>query len=199
MGQAIGLGVIKAMLSRTDEWAYRIPYALQWMWPVPLMIAICFAPGHHGRWSGRDDTMMQKKALLRLTSLNRETDFNADETIAMMIHTNALEESISHGATYLDCFRGTDLRRTEIVCMVWAIKTSAETPSRATPLISSSNPACHHPRPTLLRSDNTVSTCLRVWLLVPDDSRRWPSTSLSVRSMRPLYHAASHGSPRIRS
>lgn len=36
-----------------------------------------------------------KKALLRLTSLNRETNFDADETIAMMVHTTALEEKVS--------------------------------------------------------------------------------------------------------
>lgn len=63
-----------------------------------------------------------KKALLRLTSLNRETNFDVDETIAMMVHTTALEEKITTGASYLDCFRGTDRRRTEIVCMVWAIQ-----------------------------------------------------------------------------
>lgn len=63
-----------------------------------------------------------KKSLLRLTSLNRETDFDADETISMMVHTTALEEKITQGASYLDCFKGTDLRRTEIVCMVWAIQ-----------------------------------------------------------------------------
>lgn len=40
----------------------------------------------------------------------------------MMVHTTALEEKITRGASYLDCFRGTDLRRTEIVCMCWAIQ-----------------------------------------------------------------------------
>lgn len=40
----------------------------------------------------------------------------------MMVHTTALEDKITKGASYLDCFRGTDLRRTEIVCMVWAIQ-----------------------------------------------------------------------------
>jgi SP family general alpha glucoside:H+ symporter-like MFS transporter len=39
-----------------------------------------------------------------------------------MVHTNALENSATQGATYLDCFRGTDRRCTEIVCMVWAIQ-----------------------------------------------------------------------------
>jgi SP family general alpha glucoside:H+ symporter-like MFS transporter len=39
-----------------------------------------------------------------------------------MVHTTALEAKITSGASYLDCFRGVDLRRTEIVCMVWAIQ-----------------------------------------------------------------------------
>ena len=66
-----------------------------------------------------------KQALLKLPSKNRETDFDADETVAMMMHTTALEEEITKGASYLDCFRGTDLRRTEIVVMCWAIQNLA--------------------------------------------------------------------------
>jgi MFS transporter, SP family, general alpha glucoside:H+ symporter len=38
----------------------------------------------------------------------------------MMVHTNELEREIQSGTTYWDCFRGIDLRRTEIVCFVWA-------------------------------------------------------------------------------
>ena len=45
-----------------------------------------------------------------------------DETLAMMVHTTALEEKTTAGASYIDCFKGHDLRRTEIVCMVWAIQ-----------------------------------------------------------------------------
>jgi len=92
------------------------------MWPVPLFIGILLAP-ESPWWLVRKGRIEDaKKALLRLTSLNRETDFNADETVAMMVHTTALEERITKGATYLDCFRGTDLRRTEIVCMCWAMQ-----------------------------------------------------------------------------
>ncbi|KAL1990230.1 hypothetical protein VTN49DRAFT_6069 [Thermomyces lanuginosus] len=122
LGQLIGIGVIKSMLTREDEWAYRIPYGLQWMWPVPLFLGVLFAP-ESPWWLVRKGRIEDaKKSLLRLTSLNRETDFNADETIAMMVHTTALEKKITSGATYWDCFKGTDLRRTEIVCMVWAIQ-----------------------------------------------------------------------------
>ncbi|KAK2749916.1 hypothetical protein FQN57_005333 [Myotisia sp. PD_48] len=122
LGQLIGIGVIRSMLDRDDEWSFRIPYALQWMWPVPLAIAIFMAP-ESPWWLVRKGRVEDaKRSLLRLTSLNRETEFDADETIAMMVHTTALELKITKGASYLDCFKGTDLRRTEIVCMVWAIQ-----------------------------------------------------------------------------
>ncbi|KAK5717592.1 hypothetical protein LTR17_015945 [Elasticomyces elasticus] len=122
LGQLIGIGVIRSMVNRTDEWAYRIPYALQWMWPPFLIVGIFFAP-ESPWWLVRTGKLEQaKRALLRLTSLNRETDFDADETISMMVHTTALENNITQGSSYLDCFKGTDLRRTEVVCMCWAIQ-----------------------------------------------------------------------------
>ncbi|KAJ5529577.1 hypothetical protein N7527_002970 [Penicillium freii] len=121
LGQLIGIGVIKGMLSRTDEWAYRIPYGLQWMWPLPLFIGIWLAPESPWWLVRKGRTEDAKRALVRLTSKS-QGDFDPDETVSMMVHTTALEEKITKGASYLDCFRGTDLRRTEIVCMVWAIQ-----------------------------------------------------------------------------
>ncbi|GAP83246.1 putative MFS SP general alpha glucoside:H+ symporter [Rosellinia necatrix] len=121
-GQLIGIGAIVGNSWRHDEWAYRIPYALQWIWPVPLIIGIFLAP-ESPWWQVRHGRLDEaKKSLLRLTSLNRETDFDADETIAMMAHTTALEAKITKGASYWDCFKGVNLRRTEIVCMCWAIQ-----------------------------------------------------------------------------
>jgi hypothetical protein len=37
LGQVIGIGVIKSMLPRQDQWSYRIPYALQWMYVFPAI------------------------------------------------------------------------------------------------------------------------------------------------------------------
>ncbi|KAJ5787507.1 hypothetical protein N7457_002497 [Penicillium paradoxum] len=122
LGQLIGIGVIMGMLDRTDEWAYRIPYGLQWMWPVPLFVAIWLAPESPWWLVRKGRTEDAKRVLLRLTSKSQQGDFDPDETIAMMVHTTALEEKITKGASYLDCFKGTDLRRTEIVCMVWAMQ-----------------------------------------------------------------------------
>ncbi|PMD15660.1 sugar transporter [Hyaloscypha hepaticicola] len=122
IGQFIASGVLRGILSRPDQWAYRIPFAIQWLWPLPILIGCIFAPEspwwlvRHGR------TEDAKKALLRLTTRNDPT-FNVDATISMMTHTDAIEKQISAGTSYLDCFRGVDLRRTEIACMVWMVQT----------------------------------------------------------------------------
>jgi len=121
LGQLIAAGVLRAMLRRSDEWAYRIPFALQWMWPIPLLIGICFAPESPWWLVRRGRNEDAKKALLRLTSTS-DPNFDADQTISMMVHTNELEKEISSGTTYLDCFKGIDLRRTEITCVTWAIQ-----------------------------------------------------------------------------
>ncbi|KAF2134291.1 maltose permease MAL61 [Dothidotthia symphoricarpi CBS 119687] len=119
IGQFLASGVLKGVAERPDQWAYRIPYALQWLWPTPLIIGIIFAP--ESPWwlvrQDRDDDA--KKMLMRLTTAGKNPDFNADETIAMMRHTNELEKAVSAGTSYLDCFRGTDFRRTEIAAMTW--------------------------------------------------------------------------------
>ena len=43
MGQFISTGVLKSMLDREDQWAYRIPFAIQWFWPIPLAVVTAFA------------------------------------------------------------------------------------------------------------------------------------------------------------
>ena len=44
-----------------------------------------------------------------------------------MIYTNEMEKQVAAGTRYRDCFRGTDLRRTEIVCMTWIAQTLSGT------------------------------------------------------------------------
>ncbi len=119
MGQMIASGVLRGLVGRTDQWAYRIPFAVQWVWPVPIMIGVFLAPESPWWLVRRGHTDKAIKALQRLTS-SADVDFSADETVAMMVHTNELEKEIDAGTSYLDCFKGIDLRRTEVVCFTWA-------------------------------------------------------------------------------
>ncbi|EAT84252.1 hypothetical protein SNOG_07976 [Parastagonospora nodorum SN15] len=123
MGQFIAAGVNRACVQRPDQWAYRIPFAIQWIWPVPIMIGVFLAPESPWWHVRRGDTAGARAALLRLTSPDKDPNFNADETIAMIQHTNELEKSMTEGTSWMDLFKGTDLRRTEIVCFAWIAQT----------------------------------------------------------------------------
>ncbi|KAK0752608.1 general substrate transporter [Schizothecium vesticola] len=122
LGQFCSAGINRAVVNRTDVWAYRIPYAIQWVWPIPILIGLYFAPEspwfyvRHGR---RDEA---KRSILRLTSRN-QPDFDPDQSLALIEHTNEMEKQIKEGVTYRDCFKGIDLRRTEIVVGIWLVQT----------------------------------------------------------------------------
>jgi SP family general alpha glucoside:H+ symporter-like MFS transporter len=122
LGQLLASGVLRGLLYRTDEWSYRIPFALQWMWPVPLITALIFAP-ESPWWLVRKGRHEDARAALRALSMNSEDEL--DQTISMMRHTDEVEKEISAGTSYLDCFRGINLRRTEITCIVWVIQAAS--------------------------------------------------------------------------
>ncbi|KAI9147080.1 alpha-glucoside permease [Paramyrothecium foliicola] len=121
IGQFIASGVLRGLAGRDDQWSYKIPFALQWIWPVPIMIGVYLAP-ESPWWLVRKDRHEEAKhSLLRLTSKNHDpnVDLDLDATIAMMEHTNAMEKVLTAGSAYTDCFKGTNLRRTEISCLTW--------------------------------------------------------------------------------
>lgn len=124
LGQFIASGVMRAMVSRDDKWGYKIPFALQWAWPIPLIIGIYLAPESPWWLVRRDRVEDAKKSLARLTTRNSGIPFRPDETISMMVHTNEMEKELTSGISYIDLFRGrVNRRRTEIVCITWMIQT----------------------------------------------------------------------------
>lgn len=115
IGQFIAAGVLKGLVSNTTQWGYKIPFAVQWVWPVPLFIAALLAP--ESPWflvrTGRLE--QAKKSLIRLSDPGHQVDHDA--VISLMVRTNKLEKEEQAGTTYWDCFKGTNLRRTEISIM----------------------------------------------------------------------------------
>ncbi|KAH7089639.1 general substrate transporter [Paraphoma chrysanthemicola] len=117
-GQLISAGVQSAFSDASSQWSYRIPFAIQWAWPIPLAAILYLAP--ESPWYyvrvGNDD--MAEKMIKRLTSPSEQ--HLAKEKVAMMVHTNELEKSMEDNTSYLQCFKGIDLRRTEVACVVFA-------------------------------------------------------------------------------
>ncbi|KAG9563137.1 sugar porter family MFS transporter, partial [Aureobasidium melanogenum] len=115
--------VLESVANKTGPIGYKLPYGIQWILPLPLLIGIALAPGSPW-WLVRNNRPEEvKKQVLRLTSRNQtDSGFNADETDNMMVFTNELGKESTEGTNYWDCFKGTDLRRTEIVCVVCGIQ-----------------------------------------------------------------------------
>lgn len=118
-GLLLSAGIQEAFSSWTDDWAYRIPFAIQWAWPVPLICILWFTP--ESPWlllrNGRKDEAEQ---VLRRLAIADEDSLKS--TIAMMEHTIMVEDETGAGTSYWDCFKGTNLRRTEITCLTWVVQ-----------------------------------------------------------------------------
>ncbi len=111
-------GVQRACLTIDSQWAWRLPFALQWVWPLPLATVGYLAPESPWNAVRRGKDELARKSLRRLRT--EATDQEIEATLALIQHTTQLELAETSGATYLACFRGTNLRRTEINCVVWA-------------------------------------------------------------------------------
>lgn len=128
MGQLIASGVLKAFVAGESQWSWRVPYAVQWVWPVPIFLVTFFAP-ESPWWLVRHGKLdMARAALLKLTSAKNNPQFNVEDTLAMIIHTNELEIQQTSGTSYIDCFKGVDLRRTELTVMSWVIQQTSGSP-----------------------------------------------------------------------
>lgn len=98
---------------------FRIPFAIQWAWPVVLIPLLCFAP--ESPWHlVRVGKHAEAEAVLRRLQ-DPSAPIDPKQTLATIIYTNELEqELLSIKTRYLDCFRGVERRRTEIACLCFA-------------------------------------------------------------------------------
>ncbi|KAK6984885.1 maltose permease [Favolaschia claudopus] len=122
IGILLSSGVVRATLTINSDWGWRLPFVIQWVWPIPLLLLCYFAP--ESPWwlvrQGRTDDA--ENSVMRLTNPELFSREDAKRSVANMIHTTALEREMQVGTSYVQCFKGIDLRRTEIAMMVFAIQ-----------------------------------------------------------------------------
>lgn len=90
---------------------------IRWAWPLPIMFVVFFAPESPYFLVRKDRIEEARKMLQRLGS--NKTDEEINSQLAMIVHTTKIESTLHEGTSYWDCFRGTDLRRTEIACVTF--------------------------------------------------------------------------------
>jgi len=118
IGQLIANGVIAGTSQLDNHWAYSAPFAAQWFWPLVILIGTPFAP-ESPWWLVRKGRIDEAEQALRTLS---SPGVDVKKTLAMIIETDRLEVEMETGTTYWDCFKGTNLRRTEISIGVYTIQ-----------------------------------------------------------------------------
>lgn len=100
--------ILKGTGTLSSDMAYRIPFMLQWIFPVILLIGIPFAP--ESPWF----LLKLGKPHTALITLRKLGYINEPVVIAEMERVTQLENKHRQSTTYLSCFQGRDLRRTEV-------------------------------------------------------------------------------------
>lgn len=125
IGQLIASIILKVMLSLSMKDSYKVPFALQWMWPLPIALGIFFAP-ESPWWLVKVGKLREAKhSLMRLLSENEHLpnkELMADAMVDKIHMTIREEEALSSGISYFDAFKKNNLRRTRITCFTWLVQ-----------------------------------------------------------------------------
>ncbi|KAK0717292.1 putative maltose permease [Lasiosphaeria miniovina] len=110
IGQLLGNSICAGTAKLGDHWAYSIPFALQWFWCLIILPGLLWVP-ESPWWLVRKGRIADAEAVLRRLA---STKVDIRQTLAVIIETDRLEQELEMGSTYWDCFKGVNLRRTEI-------------------------------------------------------------------------------------
>ncbi|CAG87534.2 DEHA2E00550p [Debaryomyces hansenii CBS767] len=120
-GQLLSAGVMRAFVTSTSEQSYKVPFAIQWVWPVPIIIGVFFAP-ESPYWLVKNDKYKEaKRSIERLITENKNVDKNilSEAMLQKMQMTVKGEQQEKKLPSYLECFKGVELRRTRIAALTW--------------------------------------------------------------------------------
>ncbi|GJN91928.1 hypothetical protein Rhopal_004953-T1 [Rhodotorula paludigena] len=117
IGHLIGAGVLKASLDYNSEWTYKLPFLLIFMIPIPLAIALFFAPESPYYLARKGRLEEAAAAMDRLHRPHPSVD--SRELVEQIAKTHRIETEMKTGGKWQSCFQGVNLRRTEIAVISW--------------------------------------------------------------------------------
>lgn len=121
IGQFVANGVSDGFATNTTQWAYKVPFAIQWAWPVIILALLPFAP-ESPYWLVRHGKIDEARSAVRQIASKSVPDEIIEQRLQLVIETDKLEQEMEQTTSYADIFKGTNLRRTEICTVVYVIQ-----------------------------------------------------------------------------
>ncbi|KAF4621703.1 hypothetical protein G7Y89_g14502 [Cudoniella acicularis] len=112
--QCVGLGVIRSLVPNLHPSAFRIAFAIQWLVGGIPIVAFFFSPESPNYLLIHGHVDAARKSVVRLYGENNSIDARVAHLQVGIRHELNKDKS----ETYLDCFKGTDRKRTLTVCLL---------------------------------------------------------------------------------
>ena len=117
IGQLVSASVLRgASEMKSRGWSIKLPMLIQYSWLVPLFLIVFMAPESPYFLSRKS---RDENALKVLRRLNRDPSYDERGSLAMIHAVNDHEKKTSERMGFVDCFRGVNLRRTEIAVIIY--------------------------------------------------------------------------------
>lgn len=118
VGQIIGSIVVQIQMEMEGKNSYRITFATQWAFSImPLIVSVIIPESP--TW------LLRKKHVERARKAHQRLEHNKKNPRAHMFTFEQLQKTVAHeqaksgeNVKYIDCFKGTDLRRTGLVILM---------------------------------------------------------------------------------
>ena len=109
--QAIGLVTIRVYIANISPSAFRMVFALQWIWPIAAGLFFIVVPESPTFLVQKGKIAIAKKALTRLYGSNNHVDARL-ALLCKQVDQERSQAEVHGNAGYLELFRGTNFKRT---------------------------------------------------------------------------------------
>lgn len=117
IGQLTSASVLRGVAEvGPTEWSIKAPMLIQYSWLLPLFLFVFLAPEspYFLNRQNRDED-----ALKVLSRVNKDPAFDKHGSLAIIHCVNEHEKKTSEQMGFFDCFKGVNLRRTEIAVIIY--------------------------------------------------------------------------------